>query len=425
MPQVGQDIEYARIIEWHVQEGEQIHKGDTLATVESDKASFEVESSSDGTVLKILFSEGEEAPVFQPIIYIGTVGEKLDLNQPEMISVSDKKTVSVDNQTKIRHNNKNKLFSSPSARRVARENNLDISEIQGSGPQGRIVKADILKDIELLRRSNRITPLAKNIAQKEHIDVHSIPGSGTNNRIVKGDIEALFAPKKSAPLLPESSDKIVRFTRTRQRIADRLTLSKQTIPHFYLFTDIDFTNTLFWRNQLNLQNEAKISVNDIILKSTADALSQFPELNAHVDNEKALIKSRINLGIAVSTPHGLLVPVIPEANMLSVSEIHIVAKNNAEKAQRGIVNPTAPATFTVSNLGMYGINRFLPVINPPECAILSVGSIEKKVAVVNNEVAIIESFTLGIACDHRAVDGAYAAEFLAALKKKLENFSNQ
>jgi pyruvate dehydrogenase E2 component (dihydrolipoamide acetyltransferase) len=423
MPQVGQDIEYARIIEWHVKEGESVSEGDILVTVESDKASFEVEASSDGSLLKKLYKEGEEAPVFQPIAYIGEPGETVN-DQPTSASPPERRTIAVEEPKRVGLNHKSKVFSSPAARRNARENNIDLSIINGSGPEGRIVKADILREIATQQPNERISPLAKRIATEERIDVRALQGSGSNSRIVKRDIEALISPLKSVPLLPEDSDRVITFNRTKQRIGNKLSLSKQTIPHFYLFTDVDFTATLVWRKSVNEKSKVKISVNDIILKATADVLEHFPELNAHVDNEKSILKSDINIGLAVSTPHGLFVPVIPRANQRTITEIHTLAQKNAENARRGVVNPTAPSTFTVSNLGMYGISRFLPVINPPECAILSVGSVEKKVGVVNDKIAIIDNLTLGIACDHRAVDGAYASGFLTELKTRLENYSN-
>jgi pyruvate dehydrogenase E2 component (dihydrolipoamide acetyltransferase) len=187
---------------------------------------------------------------------------------------------------------------------------------------------------------------------------------------------------------------------------------------------VDLTAILNWRRITNSKLGIKISINDVIVKSVAEALRKFPEVNSWVDDEKILIKPDINIGIAVTTPAGLMVPVIPDADKLSLVEISNQSLKNAEDARRGIVPITKPGTFTISNLGMFGVNRFLPIINPPECAILSVGVVEKKVVPKDNEIVIIDNLTIGMACDHRAIDGSKAAEFLSCLKEILESFTS-
>lgn len=431
MPQVGQDIETARIIEWHFNPGDEVNEGDILATVESDKASFEVEIFEPGVVLELLFDEGDEAEVLKPIAIIGKIGNKADV-LPDIEKKEDKSEIQDQEQkqnqktqiesTEVQWQN-GKLFSSPSARRIAKENNLDLVEITGSGPDNRIIKKDVLALVESKHKAAKVTPLAKKIAEDIGVDYKEVPGSGHEGRVMKKDILSSTFIQKSTVISPAPGDRVLHFDRIRKRIAERLSFSKQTIPHYYLFMDVDFSNIMEWRKTTNEKLGSKISVNDIIVKVVANALDAFPEMNAHVDDEKIVIKPEINIGVAVSTPNGLLVPVIPETNQLNLRQIHEISKKNAEDAHRGVASFTKPGTFTISNLGMYGISRFLPIINPPECAILSVGTIEKKVAPAKNGIKLIDNLTLGLACDHRAVDGAMASQFLNRIKEVIENYS--
>jgi len=427
MPQVGQDIEFAKIIEWHVGEGDVVKEGDIVATVESDKASFEVETSVAGIVLRLLFQEGDEAAVFKAIAYIGQKDESSPDENIETPKTEEKiETKNEISSAKMSEEIKPKgLFSSPSARRLAKERNLDLSEIKSSGPDGRIVKRDIEAYFELNKSEKRSTPVAKKIAEETGIHIGLVQGTGYAGRVMKKDVISSISPVKSAILKEIPGDLVVLFLKARKRAAERLSFSKLTIPHYYIFSEVDVTNTLKWRKTTNSNLGTKISVNDIIIKSSAEALRKFPELNSWVDDEKMLLKPEINIGVAVSTPAGLLVPVIPDADRLNLIAINSRSRKNSEDARRGIINMDKPGTFTISNLGMYGVSRFLPIINPPECAILSVGASEKKVVPKDGEIIIIDCITLGLVCDHRAVDGAKAAEFLSCLKEIIEKFSRQ
>ena len=425
MPQVGQDIDFAKIIEWHVREGDEVKEGDILATVESDKASFEVEASESGIVLQLLFNKGDEAAVLKPIAYIGQKGESI-LNEKDKIpspveQIGIKGVVSSAGEGVIRPEG---LFSSPSARRLARENNLELSEIKGSGPNGRIVKKDVEAYLKHAKSERKVTPVAKKIAEETGSSLGLIDGSGYGGRIMKKDVISSLSQVKSTILKAIPGDEIVLFNKARKRTAERLSLSKLTIPHYYLFSEVDVSTIVNWRKTTNLKLGIKLSINDIIIRSVAEALRKFPEMNSWVDDEKILLKPEINIGVAVSTPAGLLVPVIPDTDKLNLTEINKQSRKNAEDARQGIINIKKPGTFTVSNLGMYGISRFLPIINPPECAILSVGAVEKTVVPKDSDIVIIDSLTLGLACDHRAVDGAKASEFLSYLKEIMELFSN-
>jgi pyruvate dehydrogenase E2 component (dihydrolipoamide acetyltransferase) len=424
MPQVGQDLETARINEWHVKVGDKVKEGDILATVESDKASFEVEANADGYITELLFEAGDEAHVFKPIAYIGQKNETLLYNVPETIApeVDEFSTIKASKSIQVPKSTR-KLYISPSARRIARENNISLETLKASATNSRLKKKDIFSLIPGNDKpAKKVTPIARKISEALGINSLEIEGSGFNSRVMKKDVISHLGILKSKVLDPVDGDDVIVFGKTRKRIAERLTFSKQTIPHYYLFSEADISPALKWKDNIFATAGIKVSVNDRIIKATADALLEYPDLNAWVDDEKIIIKPEINIGVAVSTPEGLFVPVIPLANKLNLNEIHEVSRTNAENAKRGIVQLNNPGTFTITNLGMFGANWFLPIINPPECAILSVGTIEKKVVARYEKPVIADIITLGLACDHRAVDGAKAAQFLGRLKEIIENF---
>lgn len=420
MPQVGQDLETAKIMEWHVSEGDEVKVGDIIATVESDKSSFEVEAFEEGTVLKLLFEEGDEGYVFKPIAFIGKPGEAIPGNaaeekeQPEQIAEP-----AVYNTIPQFSSNSGQFFSSPAARRIAAENNIDIQLVEPTGPEKRVIKRDVLAFVKELNQL-KATPVAREIAKAEGINLSNLNGTGPSGRIHKTDV--LNAVKKNAVfVVPAKDDEVIHFDMVRKIIADRLSLSKQTIPHYYLHIDVDVENAVGWKNKLQNEIGLKISINDILVYAVAKVLPRFRLLNAHVDREKVVVKANINIGIAVSTDAGLLVPVLANAGKKRLSEIAAEIRKLAEDARRGVVNPANQGTFTISNLGMFGISGFQAIINPPECALLSVGAIEKKVVPSGNGLKITDMVNIGLAVDHRAVDGAYAAQFLNELKTELIN----
>ena len=392
MPQVGQDIETAILSRWLVKEGDYVKEGDIYAEAESDKAAFDLEAEASGTVLKLLYAELEEVQVLEPIAWVGEPGEKLDDVSPADRS-NDKKNEKAEKTSEIQSAAEQNVISiepgkiavSPSARRVAKEHGIDISGIVGTGPNGRIVKADVMEAAASLAK--KLQPNGRDIVPVAMDDDREVP-----------------------------------FSKMRKRIAERLSLSKQTIPHYYLFAEVNMSAALAWRKEYNAEgDEKKVSINDIVVKAAASALSEYRELNGHVADDKLIMRKRINIGIAVSTDDGLLVPVIPDADMKTVDEIGKVSKTIARDARRGMLKAGSKGTFTISNLGMHGISSFLPIINPPECAILGVGGLEKKLSVNSNSgFDICDMLTLTLACDHRAVDGARGADFLSRIKNILE-----
>ena len=402
MPQVGQDIETAVILEWHVHENDRVNKGDILFVVESDKAVFEIEADESGILLKILYNEGEEAHVFEPIAYIGEPGEIIE--DKEMIEDTVSLNSSETAPEKIQEENPGvnvtdgRIHASPSARRLAHEHGIDLSALHGTGPNGRIQKQDVLA---ALASADALSPYRTEQAPQPKPQQYSVDD------------------------MPEPEDTVIRFSGTRKAIASRLTRSKQTIPHFYLAIDADMTNALDARRQFNRNTRPGISVNDILVHCTASALAHCPLLNSYVDDEKLTAKHSINIGIAVSTDEGVLIPVVPDADKKNIREISRLSRNLIHDAQMGTMLHQTAGTFTISNMSMYMIDYVLPMINPPECAVLGAGRIEKRVVPVDRQthIGIRDMMTLTLACDHRAVDGAYASRFLKTLKRNLEHFS--
>lgn len=401
MPQVGQDLTSATIIEWKKQLNDTVEKGEVVAVVESDKASFDVEAQESGVLIKVLYEEGDDAPVLGPIAYLGQPGEIVETRcASDNTTTKGRTTESArtrqgetrtegDQVLTDQHESTDRIFSSPHARRLARERGIDLRCVKGTGPKGRIVERDVPDAQEQKSTAVEASPVST----------------------------SAVAPA------PEDGDTVVPFSRMRQRIADRLTLSQQTIPHFYLSVDVDMTAAVGWRKTFNQNrdHDAGVTVTDLIIKASATALVKFSRINAHVGADKMILKAAINIGVATAVDEGLLVPVIARADRKSLTEISAQVKLNTKAAQRGMLKTTDVGTFTVSSLGMYGINRFLPIINPVECAILAVGAIQQRAVPTHDGIGVREMMSLTLAADHRAVDGREAAGFLNAIKEMLKN----
>jgi pyruvate dehydrogenase E2 component (dihydrolipoamide acetyltransferase) len=382
MPQIGQDITKGVIRKWYVSEGDRVEKEDILATVESEKAAFEVEAPGSGTLIKILYQAGQEAGVFTPIAYIGDPGEKVPDAAHHEPAAGDAAIPEADSErpsaTDAAHH---KIFASPAVKRMAREHHIPLEEVMGTGPAGRIIKRDLLPYL----------------------------AAGDDRQMDGQD---------------PSGDRVIPLSPARQRMASRMVQSKQHIPHFYLSRHIDVTAMLAMRERHNETHPEKVSINDMIVFAVAGSLKEYPKLNAHVQDHQIILKGNINIGMAVIVEDGLLVPVIPEADRKNLAEISRYSKEIIQKAKRGIMQGGPPGTFTISNLGMYGISEFQAIINPPECAILSVGNVAKRALPGEQGVRFADFISFGLACDHRVIDGAYGAGFLESLAQKLETLNS-
>lgn len=392
LPQVGQDIETAVLVEWRVKVGDRVKIGDIVALVESDKATFEVEAFEDGTVLQLLLEPGEEGRVLEPIAFTGDPDEMMAPGLEQQIDdeTNGKEPEKIKAQPFDAHRvvSREKIFSTPSARRVAKEYGIEVSSITGSGPCQRILKRDVLAVIHARTQTQTAeTPVQTHIPE----------------------------------IVPSSNDLV--FSKMRSRIAQQMQKSKQTIPHFYLFMDVDMTAVQAWRKTFNEKSGAKVTLTDVLIKACGHGLRLYPRLNAHVNAKGVRLLDQINIGIAVGLDDGLLVPVIDNVCEKNLETISALVKDLANNAKLGLMKSAVPATFTLSNLGMVQVTSFLPIINPPECAILGAGALEKRLVPEDDRsFRVREMMNLTLACDHRAVDGTYAARFLASVKQFLEDF---
>ncbi|MBT3389979.1 MAG: 2-oxo acid dehydrogenase subunit E2 [Chloroflexi bacterium] len=404
MPKLGFDMAEGVLVRWVVAEGGAIERGQVLAEIETDKATVEVESAFSGVVLKHLSGEGDVLPVGAPISVIGNAGEAVDVaaltggaNQPEGATPAPEAESSpeaappdspaVGASTPEEGQLPGGVKASPIARRMAAEHSLDLSAIRGSGPGGRVIKADIE------------TFLAK------------------PSDVRRSTSDAIGLP---------SSDETVKLTKLRTAIGRRMTESKQQLPHFYVTGEYDMAALMDLRKQVNValvDAGEKVSVNDFIVKAVALALRQFPNLNASLKDGAILRHGEVNVGVAVAVEGGLLTIVNRHADRKSLRQISADTRAMVGRAREGKVRPDdiEGSTFSVSNLGMFDVENFIAIINPPEAAILAVGAVRSVPVVANGEIKPGLRMKATISVDHRVSDGAEAAQFMQVFGKYLEN----
>jgi len=421
MPKLGQTVEESTLVRWFKGEGDVVAKGDILFEIETDKAVLEVESFFEGTLLRILVAEGETVPVLSTVGFIGELGEEL----PEVTPPPSPVKKSADTQARVAAAGstspalphaaapvpeKSARFSiSPRARKLAKNAVIDPQHIAGTGPDGRIVE----KDVEVYLDAKgyhklRITPAAKSLAAKESLDVLTIEGTGDGNKIVVADVERAVAEK------PKPMSKM------RQIIAERLTQSVTTAPHFFVTVPVDMTGLIELRAELE---NLSFSITDYIIMSVVLALKDFPDVNGSTDGKSVVRHSRVHLGLAVALDDGLVVPVMRNADDMTLCELHDSAAELVDKARSGNLIPEEMhgSTFTISNMGMLDVESFTAIINPGEAAILAVSSIIKKPVVRDDEICIRSMMKMTLSSDHRLVDGATAAGFMNCIRDKLED----
>ena len=403
MPRLSDTMEEGTVSTWLVNVGDIVKEGDILAEIETDKATMEFESFHEGTLLYIGINVGETAKVDSLLAVIG------DAN-------SDYKTA-VDN-----------FGVSPVP--IDKIEQTDVPVLISEKPD---IKPELVVEPTLNEENSRVlaSPLAKKIAKEKNIDINLVNGSGDNGRIIKEDVEN-FKPKaitdkdKIDSKISESgieSFEEIENSQMRKTIARRLKESKFSAPHYYLSVEFEMDNAIAFRNQYNSLPDTKISFNDIVVKACAIALKQHPRVNSQWFEDKMRLNNHVHVGVAVGVPDGLVVPVIRFANEKSIPEIGSLVKNYAAKARDKKLSPDEMqgSTFTVSNLGMFGIEEFTSIINQPNSAILSVGSIVKKPVVREDKITIGHTMKLTLACDHRTVDGVTGSLFLQTLKGFVEN----
>ena len=401
MPRLSDTMEEGTLAKWFKKVGDSVKEGEILAEIETDKATMEFESFHDGVLLHIGIDEGSTAPVDSIIAVIGSKGEDIS----SIINGSN--TANEEPKPEVKEEPKPEVKEEPK---------LEVKEE---------VKSAIVSNESADRFL--ISPLARKLANEKGIDIKSIKGSGDNGRIIKRDIDSYKSSDYSQfiqprPSVRESSNEFQNST-MRKAIAKRLSDSKFSAPHYYLNIECEMDNMISFRNQfINTQN-IKISFNDIIAKAVSLSLARHPKVNSRWYDDKIVFYDHVHLGVAVAVDDGLIVPVVKYANSKDLPEINIEIKDFAVRAKNKKLTPAEieGSTFTISNLGMFGIESFTSIINQPNSAILSIGAIIEKPIVRNGDIVIGNTMKLTLACDHRTVDGATGSLFLKTLKEYIEN----
>lgn len=460
MPKLGFNMNTGKLVEWYKEEGETIAKGEPLFSVETDKTNMDIEATGDGVVKKLLIQAGDEIPVTLPIAVVGGADEDVSGVVADAIaqlegggaapaaSEEEKKApaekADIPQSAAAPKADGGRLKITPRARRVAEENDLSLEgvEIEGTGWRGGICERDILDYLA----SNKIkaTPVAQAMAAAEGIALEDIAGSGVNGKIMKADVEKAIAAKEAAAAAagdtaeesgaakfsPDGKEILeeVPYAGVRKVIGDRLSESKFTAPHLYFTQKVNLEKLLEVRKQVNGAQEKKTSVTDYIARATIIALQKYPEMNSSLVGDTIVKYKSVNLGIAVASPTGLIVPNIKDSQNMSVVELSKASSPLFEKARAGklAINEYTGGTFTISNLGMFGIENFTAIINPPEVGILSISSTKDEPVVVtgadgSKEIAIKPMMNIQVSVDHRIIDGLLAAQFVTEIKNLLEN----
>ncbi len=425
MPKQGLQMTEGIILQWFRKEGDSVNKGEPLFSIETDKLTIDIDSPETGTIVKILKEEGETVPITETIAILGEPGENIDEIQKRSTyrlknSIKKKpvfRAVERTNQSTDIEFSTGRVFATPRARMRAEENSINPGLIKGTGPEGLIIERDVIVKNSA---ASAATPLAKRRAELDGIDISSIRGSGPRGKIYSRDLEAFVKIPQTGKRLEE--DVHIPFTGTRKIIAERVRSSLDTAAQAVHRVDVDMSEVVRLRDTFK-NNSTRISFNDIILKAVAVALKSKPEINSKFSGEEIIRFSRVNIGIAVAVRQGLLVPVVKDVNNKSLLQINRKIRMLAEKAKSGQLKPEdmQDATFTVSNLGMFGLDSFTAIINSPESGILAVGAVRERAVVFDKQIVIRPVCNLTLTYDHRIIDGAPAAEFLMLIKAVLEN----
>jgi pyruvate dehydrogenase E2 component (dihydrolipoamide acetyltransferase) len=403
MPRLSDTMEEGTIASWLKKPGDEVKKGDIIAQIETDKATMDLTAFEGGTLQEILAPEGTTVPIGQPVARIGSgapvaaAPRSKAKERVEAPPAAPPEPAPRHEETPVEETN-GKVRASPMARHIAAEHGLDLADISGSGPQGRVIRADVEAALSQPPQSQapQLSPQSSVLSPSVVLSPQSVDG-----------------------------DERVPLSQMRRTIARRMTESTRTIPHFFLTTVVDVTDMVSLRKQINDQTAdagIKITFNDMVVKGAALAIRKVPEVNVSFAEDSLIRHKHIHIGIAVATERGLIVPVVRDVDQKSLGQIATEARELAERANAGKLQPPdyAGGTFTISNLGMFGIEHFTAVINPPEAAILAVGAIVREPAEHEGQIVLRDRMRLTLSVDHRALDGAVGSRYLQALKGLLE-----
>lgn len=417
MPALGMSQEKGKILKWLKREGESVSKGEPLMEIETDKATVEVEAPATGILASVSATEGEEVPVAQVIALILAPGEAA----PSRATFGSAPAAS---SVPSRAEHPALFDVTPVAKRVAAENNVDLAAITPKG--SRIEKSDIVAYLEAQKgritsphRTGRLpaSPKARCLAAERGIDLATLRGTGPSGAIQAQDIlSGQVNPK------PTTMPQTLPLSNIWQIMVERISQSWTTVPHFYLLREVNATQLISWHAIARRQSTEKITITDLLVKIVAVALSKHPRVNASWKDKNINLNQQINIGIAVAIEDGLVAPVIQQANELAVDKIAQLRNDLVTRAQSGKLRleDISGGTFTVSNLGMYGVDTFNAIVNPPQAALLAVGRITERVVALNGQPCVQPTMMLSLSCDHRVVDGARGAEFLRTVADLIE-----
>ncbi len=394
LPALSPTMKDGRITKWLKNEGDKITSGTEIAELETDKSNLAIEAYDDGVLLKILVKAGDSAPVGSTIAWIGKAGEAIPETPPVAAAAAA-------------------APSAPAAAAPVKAAPVAAAPVAPPAPAGRL----------------RASPLAKKVAETQGVDLSGVQGSGPNGRIVRRDVEAALEKKPAggAPVFARASGvrlppTTIPVTQMRKVIAQRLTEVKPGVPHFYLNVDIEMDQALKLREEAKAQ-ELKISVNDVLVKAVAVAVRRFPRINQVFAGDVIQQLQNVDVGIAVAIEDGLITPIVKDADQKGLVEIAAEVRDLAERAKKKALKPDeyTGGSITISNLGMFGIDSFIAVINPPQASILAVGKVEPKVVVRDGQMVIRQMMSMTFSGDHRVVDGAVGAQFLQIVRDLLEH----
>lgn len=393
MPSLSPTMTEGKIVKWLKKQGDKVSSGDAVAEVETDKSNLEIEAYDNGTLAEIVVGENQMAKVGAPIAYLTAKGAKAapaaPAAQPKAPAPAPEKPAAAKPAAAPAQAGGRRLRASPVAKRIAREKGLDLTQVSGSGPSGRVVKRDIE---EALARGPAAVPVAKKVPA-------ALPAPGVR---------------------PEPT--VLPLTSMRKVIAQRMTEVKPGVPHFYLTIEVDMEAASKVREEAKAM-DLKVSVNDLIVKAVAMAVRRYPKINVSLQGDKVVQFHSVDVGIAVALEEGLITPILRDADQKGLQAIASGVRELAERARKRALKPEeyTGGSITVSNLGMYGIDQFVAVINPPQASILAVGAVSEKAVVRDGQLAVRKMMTATLSCDHRVIDGAIGAEFLRELRGLLEH----
>jgi pyruvate dehydrogenase E2 component (dihydrolipoamide acetyltransferase) len=433
MPKMGDAMEEGTLVKWLVSEGDEVSEGDAIAEIETDKASMEIEAEDSGTLAQFIASEGDDVPVGGAIAFIQGEGEEVPERdgseasggeaeeeaeeggdgeaQAQTTTETEEEEETAEEQPQAAQTDGH-VRASPIVRRLARENDLDLSRIEGSGPQGRIVERDVRAAME------------SGEAQMADGQAEEAPAAEEQE---DGAAQAVFQPPELPAPTQAPGTEVLAPSRMQRVVGERMTQAKQQIPHFYATVEVEMDEAMALRAELNeklAEQEIKLSVNDLVMKASAVALKDFPKVNALYTSEGIELHEQVDMAMAVALEDGLITPVIKDCARKGLATISQESKDLAKRARDGDLTPDEyqGGTITVSNMGMFGVESFTAIINPPQAAIIAVSSITKRPTYDENDEVVPASFMkLTLSADHRVTNGADGALYMAAVKRLLEN----